>query len=214
MADGGLHGDVEEFSGYTAIELESNEAQWVEEVIHPEDRADVWETVQESLEMSDSFELMYWIETKNGETRWMWERGRGIFGPDDELEALERFITDITDRKRREKELHRNERRFESMFHDSNILVGLLETDGTIEHVNDTALEYVEADRDDIVGVPFWETPWWTDDTTDDLKRWIGRAADDEYVEYEVDHLMSNGDIFTAEGLLDQSQTTRALSYH
>jgi PAS domain S-box-containing protein len=195
-----VRGNVEEFSGYTALELESNETQWGEEVIHPDDRENVWETVQESLETSESFELTYRIKTKDGGTRWVWERGRGVFDPDDELEALEGFITDITERRRRERELRRNERRFESMLNDPNILVGLLETDGTVQHVNDTALEYVEADRDDIVGEPFWETPWWTDDTTGDLKRWIDRAANGEYVEYEVDHPRSAGDVFTVEG--------------
>jgi len=195
-----VRGDVEEFSGYTAVELESNETQWGEEVIHREDRGDVWEGVQESLETSDLFELTYRIKTKGGETRRVWERGRGIFGPDGELDALEGFITDITERRRREMELRRNERRFESMFHDPNILVGLLDTDGTAQHINDTALEYVEADRDDVIGEPFWGTPWWTDDTTADLKRWIDRAADGEYVEYEVNHPTSDGDVFTVEG--------------
>ncbi|GAB3705784.1 hypothetical protein GCM10028858_23470 [Halorubrum pallidum] len=197
-----VRGDVKEFSGYTAVELESNETQWGEEVVHPEDQEDVWETVQGSLEMSDSFELTYRIKAKGGETRWVWERGRGIFGPDGELEALEGFITDITERRRRETELRRNERRFESMFHDPNILVGLLDTDGRVQHVNDTALEYIEADRDDIIGKPFWATPWWTADTTADLKQWIDRGADGEYVEYEVDHPMSDGDVFTAEGTI------------
>jgi len=195
-----VRGNVEEFSGYTALELESNETQWGGEIIHPDDREDVWETVQESLKTSDSFELTYRIETTDGETRWVWERGRGVFGPDNELDALEGFITDITERRRREKELRRNERRFESMFNDPNILVALLETDGTVQHINDTALEYVEADREDIVDESFWETPWWTKDTTADLKTWIDLAADGEYVEYEVDHAMSDGNVFTVEG--------------
>jgi PAS domain S-box-containing protein len=195
-----VRGNVEEFSGYTALELESNETQWGGEVIHPDDREDVWETVQESLKTSDSFELTYRIETTDGETRWVWERGRGVFGPDNELDALEGFITDITERRRREKELRRNERRFESMFNDPNILVALLETDGTVQHINDTALEYVEADREDIVDESFWETPWWTKDTTADLKTWIDLAADGEYVEYEVDHAMSDRNVFTVEG--------------
>ena len=195
-----VRGNVEEFSGYTALELESNETQWGGEIIHPDDREDVWETVQESLKTSDSFELTCRIETTDGETRWVWERGRGVFGPDNELDALEGFITDITERRRREKELRRNERRFESMFNDPNILVALLETDGTVQHINDTALEYVEVDREDIVDESFWETPWWTKDTTANLKTWIDLAADGEYVEYEVDHAMSDGNVFTVEG--------------
>jgi hypothetical protein len=29
-----------------------------------------------------------------------------------------------------------------------------------------------------VVGEPFWESPWWTDETSDDLREWIDRAAD------------------------------------
>jgi len=197
-----VRGDVAAFSGYTAVELESNATQWGEEVIHPEDQQAVWETVQESLETGDSFELTYRIRTKDGETRWVWERGRGVFELDGELEALEGFITNVTDRKRRKRELRASERRFESMFNDPNILVGLLETDGTVRDINDTALEYVTADRAEIVGEPFWDSPWWTPDAGDDLRAWIRRAADGEYVEYEAEHPGPDGGEIPVEGTI------------
>ena len=53
------------------------------------------------------------------------------------------------------------ERRFEAIFEDPNILVGLLEPDGTVMDINQTAMEYIDPDLADVIGEPFWETPWW-----------------------------------------------------
>ena len=71
------------------------------DIIHPEDRDRIWQRIQAALLDRESFELEYRIATPGGE-KWVWERGRGVFGADESLEALEGFITDITDRKRLE----------------------------------------------------------------------------------------------------------------
>jgi len=110
-----VRGDVATFSGYTAAALETGEVEWGNDVVHPDDRDWVWEAVQDSLAPGDSFELTYRIVTADGETRWVWERGRGIYSPDDELEAIEGFITDITERKGRERRLQRQSDRFDRL---------------------------------------------------------------------------------------------------
>ncbi|MFN0162903.1 MAG: PAS domain S-box protein [Burkholderiales bacterium] len=67
--------------------------------IHPEDREWVWNTVQEAIAAHLPFECEYRIVTKSGPTKWVWERGRGIYAPGGELLALEGFVTDIGARK-------------------------------------------------------------------------------------------------------------------
>jgi len=98
-------------------------------------------------------------------------------------------LRDVSEHKRRERELRRKERRYQAVFEDPNILVGLLDPDGTLLEVNETALEYVDADREAVVGEPFPETPWFAGD--DPLRKrvegWIDRAAAGEYVEFEAD---------------------------
>ncbi|WP_254861878.1 ATP-binding protein [Halovivax gelatinilyticus] len=94
------------------------------------------------------------------------------------------------------------ERRFDAIFEDPNILVGLLEPDGTVRDINETAMKYVDAELADVVGQPFWETPWWgeRDDHADAVKCWTKRAAAGEYVEFDADLTRSNGDTYTLEG--------------
>ena len=69
-------------------------------IMHPDYRKYIWEKWQFLLSIKSPFEEEYPILAKDGEVRWVWERGRGIFDEDDHLIHLEGFITDITERKR------------------------------------------------------------------------------------------------------------------
>ena len=97
-------GECEDLTGYAADELESGDVLWGEDVIHPDDRDDVWETTQEALEADEGFQVTYRIRTARGAHKWVWEKGCGVYD-DGELVAIEGFITDITERKKREEEL-------------------------------------------------------------------------------------------------------------
>jgi PAS domain S-box-containing protein len=314
-------GECENLAGYSPGTIESGAVSWGEDVIHPDDREDVWDKVQKALQHGEPFELTYRIETADGQTKWVWERGRNVTDSDDEVIALEGFITDITESKRRERRfeaifdntyqftgllqpdgeiieaneaalsfagveredvvgmplweaewfqssqhaqevareavetaqngelfrdeikirgaegeafvdfsvrpvtnddgditllipegrniselkereqtLREQEHQFEAIFNDPNLLVGLLDTDGMVKDINEMALEYVDASREDIVGTPFWETPWWTEDYRATVKQWVAEAADGEYVEYEADHPTEDGGKATVVG--------------
>jgi len=74
-------------------------------IIHPEDRAGVWESVNQQLGLSENFKLIYRIITRKGETKLVQENGRGIFSSTGELLALEGFITEIPEQQYRVKTL-------------------------------------------------------------------------------------------------------------
>jgi PAS domain S-box-containing protein len=105
-------GECEQLTGYPAAELEDDEVLWGEEVLHPADSDEMWATVQDALDAEEPFEVTYRIHDADGNRKWMWERGRGIY-EDDELVALEGFITDITDLRERERELQATKERLE-----------------------------------------------------------------------------------------------------
>ncbi|WP_247001467.1 PAS domain-containing protein [Halosolutus gelatinilyticus] len=94
------------------------------------------------------------------------------------------------------------ERRFKAVFEDPNILVGLLEPDGTVVDINETAMEYIDATLDDVTGELFWETPWWGkgDEVQSDVKEWTERAATGEYVDFEADLTRPTGERYTLSG--------------
>ncbi|WP_435100368.1 PAS domain S-box protein [Halorubrum sp. N11] len=128
--------------------------------------------------------------------------GKGEFPTELSLTRLEDdrivcVVRDVSEKHQRQEELQKNERRFESVFEDPEMLVGLLETDGETIEVNETALDYVSNDKSDILGEPFWEGDWWShsSDLQEDLKDWIERAAAGEYVSFQAEHPDQDGDL-------------------
>ena len=75
------------------------------ELIVPEDRAAVWEQVQAALTAREPFLLSYRIHRRDGERRWIWEKGCGVFDEHGDLECLEGVILDVTQQKELEQQL-------------------------------------------------------------------------------------------------------------
>ena len=128
--------------------------------------------------------------------------GTPQWNEDGEMAGVVFTFEDITERRQREQELQKKERRYQAVFEDPNILVGLLEPDGTVMDINQTAMEYVDANREDVTGEPFWKTPWWGEDdgVQEDVREWTKRAADGEYVDFEADLTKPNGEHYTLSG--------------
>lgn len=113
------------------------------------------------------------------------------------------FQEDVTEQEGRKQDIQLNERRFEAVFEDPNILVGLLEPDGTVIDVNGTAMAYVDVDLSDITGAPFWKTPWFAGDDAlqSEVKQLAERAASGEYVEFELDLSEAVGEPLVVSGM-------------
>ncbi len=84
-----------DITGYDPLELIDNRNVTFNLIIHPEDRAPVWESVKQQISLGEKFKLIYRIVTRKGETKLVLEHGRGIFSSTGELLALEGFITEI-----------------------------------------------------------------------------------------------------------------------
>jgi PAS domain S-box-containing protein len=122
------------------------------------------------------------------------------------LDGADRVLAtarEVTERKERERELRRIDRRYRAIFDDPNILAGLLDRDGTVLAVNETAMEYVDTAREAVVGKSFWETPWFaqSDAARANIKTRIDRAAAGEYVEFEADLAGVDGTSHVIEGV-------------
>ncbi|WP_276258396.1 PAS domain-containing protein [Haloglomus litoreum] len=149
-------GECEELVGYPPEAIEDGEVSWGEDIIHPEDRDRAWEIVQDAITHGEPFELTYRIVDADDDVRWMWERGRAVGTdgtPGADVDSLEGFISDITDRKQREREL-REEREFTATVMDAfDDVVYVFDTDGNFVRWNDRVVEvsgYDEAALDEM----------------------------------------------------------------
>jgi PAS domain S-box-containing protein len=66
--------------------------------------------------------------------------------------------------------------------------IGLMTPDGTLIEANRTALKFVGIEESEVLGKPFWETPWWTHSkkVQNRLRDAVKAAASGEFVRFET----------------------------
>jgi PAS domain S-box-containing protein len=106
-----------EVTGYEPEDFIGNKTLAYNDIVHPAYRGHLWEQWQDRLSKRVLCEVEYPITAKGGQTRWVWERGQGVFSHDGQLQFLEGFITDVTDRRNAENQMRLNEARLQSL-HD------------------------------------------------------------------------------------------------
>jgi PAS domain S-box-containing protein len=114
-----------------------------------------------------------------------------------QMVAMGGVSIDITDRKKAEQALRESERRFRAIFDGTYEFVGLLDTAGTLIEANQTSLDFIGARAKDVVGRPFWETPWWATaaEQKEQLKAAISEARNGKFVRFETEHRGSDGSV-------------------
>ena len=126
---------------------------------------------------------------KDGSTRWIsWvatvEGGR--------IYASGR---NITIEKEAARALRVAESRIRSIFETTYQLLGFLSPDGILLDANPASLDAIEAARGDVVGRPFWDTPWFaaTPGMGEQVRAAVARAAEGETVRQEVTVILPSG---------------------
>ncbi len=86
-------------TGYKSEELIDNEVISYGELIHPEYREYVWNSVNRAIQEKKPFKIIYKIIDKSGDEKWVWEQGRTDYSNEAEIDEVEGLIMDITERK-------------------------------------------------------------------------------------------------------------------
>lgn len=95
-------------------------------------------------------------------TIWSGERSRR------ELQTARDEWEDIAEA--RTSELQEREKKFSAIFDHSIQLMAVLDTNGILLEVNPVAFNIIDAEKDEVIGQPLWETPWWNHDPVDQAK--------------------------------------------
>ena len=98
---------VLDLTGYEADEVLGDDAVSFTDMTHPDDVDSLWQQVQIAIDQRQPFRVAYRMLTKNGQMKWVWEQGEGVYD-DGQLVALEGYIIDITEERRAREELRQS----------------------------------------------------------------------------------------------------------
>ncbi|MDB5684998.1 MAG: hybrid sensor histidine kinase/response regulator [Sphingomonas bacterium] len=149
------------------------------DLIAPEDRAE-WQTNHARIVRGESRNWEFDIVGLAGTRRRMETHSVPLTLPDGSIAQLA-VTRDVSERKQAEEalrelagslerqveerttELRSGEARMRAIFETNYQYQGLLARDGTVLDANRTSLNGIGADRSEVVGRPFWRTPWFTE---------------------------------------------------
>jgi len=146
-------------TGYASESLESGAVSWGGDVLVDAQRDALWQAVQLAVEDREPFQVEYEIRTRDGESKWVWERGRGVF-EGDELVALEGFITDETEERELREELRRERDVTRRLLETSPVGILVNELDGSFRLVNERAAAILGVGRDAILDRTYDDDAW------------------------------------------------------
>ncbi len=152
---------VESILGFSPEQSLATRENWVQR-IHPEDRERVRGEFQRGVAERTGLETEYRALTRDG--RVIWVHDQAVVVPDEDGQPLylHGLVQDVTERKRVEEALRQAERNLRSVFNATLQFIGLLEPDGRVVEMNETALQFGGSISDQVVGKPIWEMGGWT----------------------------------------------------
>ncbi|CAN1210012.1 histidine kinase [Tumidithrix helvetica PCC 7403] len=118
---------------------------------------------------------------------------------DTDLRLLQQLSVQLAIAIQQADELETSERKFRAIFNNTFQFTGLLTLDGILIEANQTFLDFGGLLRNDVIGKNFWDTYWWkiSEAAQTQLKQAVARAAQGEFVRYEVDVLGVGGIVAT-----------------
>jgi len=97
-----LSNGFETITGYSPCKVVEKEEFTYDQIIHPDYRDFLSRLWEKTIDSGEPLEIEYPIMHKDGQVRWVWERGQAFYSENGKPLFLKGFITDITTRKNTE----------------------------------------------------------------------------------------------------------------
>jgi PAS domain S-box-containing protein len=181
-----------ELTGYDDGDFYKNATLW-QSIMHPDDRQTIWNQVQDALAGHKNYQLEYRIRTADGQEKWVWEQGCGIFDNSGNVTALEGFIADITARKQIKLELQQFQFAVER-FGESAYWVS---PDARFVYVNDAACQQLGYSRQELLTMGIADI-----DVQFPMERWgayWNELKEKKFLRFETYHQSKEGRRFPVE---------------
>ncbi len=130
-----------ELTGYPPDALIDNNIISYGNLIKNEDHELVFNEITAAITKDKTFRLNYRIITADGKTKWVWEQGNGVRNSFGEIEAIEGFITDITEQKIIQEALKENEELYRKLISTLPDMIVITDLEGKVIFVNEQGLK-------------------------------------------------------------------------
>ena len=165
--------------------------------IHPDDLPRVEEALAKARSGEAAYDIEYRLVRVDGAVRMLHVQGEVERDDRGVPVRMEGTAQDITERRRVQEQLRASRNQLHSIFDQTFQFAGIIAPDGTLMDANQTSLRFIASTAADLVGTPFWLTPWWSHDLQQ--QRWleasIAKAVRGEAVQHEVTHVSRAGDL-------------------
>jgi len=154
-----------ELTGYKNTDLLNNKTITYASIMYKEDLDWTYEAVTNAIKEKKPFNYEYRIKTKDGQQKWVWEQGVGIYDGNGDVLHIEGFITDITSQKMQKDSLKNeiNKKDKELLINlsllneykkavDESAIVTKTNTQGIITYVNDEFCRISGFTREEVLG--------------------------------------------------------------
>ncbi|WDQ17286.1 chemotaxis protein CheB [Rhodopirellula sp. P2] len=181
-----------EYTGQTREEWSG--LGWLD-AIHPADRELTEKVWIDAVKKGRPLVLEYRLRNRNGDYRWFQVRTAPQHRPDGAVHRWVGMNIDIHDQKQSRLELADREAHLRRVINNQLGLVGVIDRNGLLLEVDDRSLEHAKVSRQDVIGKPFHEAPWWSYDANvvEQIREAMKRAFQGEPVRYDVS-LFAHGD--------------------
>lgn len=153
-----INQEIDPVSLYPTSDFINNSVRSYASIIHPDDKDIVELDVQQGVNNKTFYSSEYRIRNADGEYRWVYDRGQGVFDEDGHLLWLNGVISDISERKLAEKAFIASEMRYRRLFESAKDGILILDANtGMIVDVNPFLIELLGITFDEIYGKFIWE---------------------------------------------------------
>ncbi|MEO8173356.1 MAG: PAS domain-containing protein, partial [Sediminibacterium sp.] len=131
--------EIEKLTGYQHEYFMKNKENGYSNIVHHDDVDRQRNAIHKAVAEKEKFEIEYRIIKKDGEVRWVYESGQGIYDDDDKVSYLDGCIFDITRRKNTESALAKSKdeiKRLALVAHNTTNSVMITDADENITWVN------------------------------------------------------------------------------
>jgi PAS domain S-box-containing protein/putative nucleotidyltransferase with HDIG domain len=140
-----------QLTGYRPGDLVQNKQVSYIDLVHPEDRQYMVDSMDTALKDRKPFDIVYRIVSQTGDQKWVRDLGHGEYLVEEDLATVEGFIIDITDRKQSEKRIQCQLERFEALRKVDLAISSSLDLRLTLDILLDQVTRHLNVDSADIL---------------------------------------------------------------